>query len=148
MRRARSRVDTPRAHVGLPALSTRCTAPDVSVRPRECRFVIAVRNIRPRWRRERGEPAKRDYISGICGVARRLLSSDAMTRSFHRPVRLIHRRPRREPRPSTVSFTCFRLVAIEDREPGEAPYVTIEVMEPTNAMRDLVMEPRTFCATR
>ncbi len=71
-----------------------------------------------------------------------------MTRSFHRPVRLIHRRPRRAPRPETLSFKCFRLVAIEDREPGEAAYVAIELMEPTNAMRDLVMEPRAFCADR
>jgi hypothetical protein len=63
-----------------------------------------------------------------------------MTRTFHQAVRLVPRRPRREPRPATLSFTCYRLVRILDREPGEAPYATVQVVDPANAMRVLVFK--------
>lgn len=69
-----------------------------------------------------------------------------MTRSFHAAVRLVPKRPRRAPRPETLSFTCFRLVSVFDPLPGEAPYHAIELMDPTNAMRMLGMQPRSFAA--
>lgn len=74
-----------------------------------------------------------------------------MTRSFHAPVRLVPRRPRiarRAPRPSTLSFTCFRLVPIDDREPTEPEFAPIELCDPTNAMRVLALPPRSFAARR
>jgi hypothetical protein len=63
-----------------------------------------------------------------------------MTRSFHQAVRLIPRRPKREPRPATLSFTCYRLVRIFDQLPGEAPYAAVQVVDPANAMRVLVFK--------
>jgi len=63
-----------------------------------------------------------------------------MTRSFHQAVRLVPRRAKRLPRKDTLSFTCFRLVKIWDREPGEAEYATVEVAETTNAMKSLVFK--------
>jgi hypothetical protein len=69
-----------------------------------------------------------------------------MTRSFHQPVRLVSRRARRAPRPHTLSFTCFRLIEIFDREPGDPPYASIELCDPTNAMRMLAMKSRPFAA--
>lgn len=69
-----------------------------------------------------------------------------MTRSFHAAVRLVPKRPRRAPRPETLSFTCFRLVSVFDPLPGEAPYHAIELMDPTNAMRMLATPSRSFVA--
>jgi hypothetical protein len=63
-----------------------------------------------------------------------------MTRSFHQAVRLVPRRAKRVPRKDTLSFTCYRLVKIWDREPGELEYATVEVAETTNAMRSLVFK--------
>jgi hypothetical protein len=63
-----------------------------------------------------------------------------MTRSFHQAVRLLPRRAKRLPRKDTLSFTCFRLVKIWDREPGEPEYSTVEVAETTNAMRSLAFK--------
>jgi hypothetical protein len=71
-----------------------------------------------------------------------------MTRSFHQAVRLVPRprprRARRTPRPHTVSFTGFRLVAVPDHLPDEAPYRAVELSDPRNAMRALAMKPRAF----
>jgi len=61
-----------------------------------------------------------------------------MTRSFHQAVRLVPRRAKRLPRKETLSFTCFRLVKIWDREPDEPEYSTVQVTDPTNAMKSLV----------
>lgn len=63
-----------------------------------------------------------------------------MTRSFHQAVRLVPRRAKRVPRKDTLSFTCFRLVKIWDREPDEPEYATVEVAETTNAMKSLVFK--------
>ncbi len=62
-----------------------------------------------------------------------------MTRQFHPRVRVVPRLPRRAPRPFMLSFTCFRLVKVD--EPGEPPYAPIELADPTNAMRVLVVKP-------
>ncbi|MEO6774577.1 MAG: hypothetical protein ABI467_16430 [Kofleriaceae bacterium] len=63
-----------------------------------------------------------------------------MTRQFHAPVRLVQRRAKRIPREHVLSFTCFHLV----HEPDEDAYFPIELIDPTNAMRHLVFEPRSF----
>jgi hypothetical protein len=60
-----------------------------------------------------------------------------MTRQFHARVRLV---PRPEPRaagPHTLSFTCFRLVPID--EPGQPPFDVVELCDPRNAMRALLV---------
>jgi hypothetical protein len=67
-----------------------------------------------------------------------------MTRSFHQPVRLVPRRVPRAPRPHTLSFTGFRLVAVPDHQADEAPYSLIELCDPSNAMRALAMKPRSL----
>ncbi|CAN5140796.1 hypothetical protein BH11MYX1_BH11MYX1_55750 [soil metagenome] len=63
-----------------------------------------------------------------------------MTRQFHKALRSTATRktPIRTPNPNTLSFTCFRLVPIYDRGPGEPPYASIELMETQNAMRAFV----------
>lgn len=43
-------------------------------------------------------------------------------------------RPTRDPRFTRLSFTCFRLVAIDDPEPGELPFTPIELMTTMNTM--------------
>ena len=63
-----------------------------------------------------------------------------MTRSFHQAVRLVARRPKRLPKKTTLSFTCYRLVKIWDRQPGEPEYATVQVTDPTNAMKSLVLK--------
>ena len=40
----------------------------------------------------------------------------------------------RNPAITPIAFTCFRLVRIDDREPGEPPFAPIELCDPTNAM--------------
>jgi hypothetical protein len=65
-----------------------------------------------------------------------------MTRSFHHPVRLVPRRRPRPPRPHTLSFTGFRLVAAVGSAPDQPAYTAIELCDPTNAMRALAMKPR------
>jgi hypothetical protein len=65
-----------------------------------------------------------------------------MTRQFHKALRTITTRKPTVPRnPRTLSFTCFRLVPILDREPGEPPYAAIELTETQNAMRAFVKRP-------
>jgi len=66
-----------------------------------------------------------------------------MTRPFHQAVRVVRRRAPRAPRPHTLSFTGFRLVAIPDRLPAEPPYDVVELSDPSNMMRALAMKPRT-----
>ena len=66
-----------------------------------------------------------------------------MTRQFHKALRSITTRktPVRTPNPNTLSFTCFRLVPICDREPGEPgepAYASIELVDTLNAMRAFV----------
>ena len=67
-----------------------------------------------------------------------------MTRQFHARVRRVPRvvspRPR-ERGPHTLSFTCFRLIALAeaDREPGGPAHETVELCDPRNAMRLLVV---------
>jgi len=63
-----------------------------------------------------------------------------MTRSFHHAVRLVPRRSpraRRAPRPYTLSFTSFRLIAITDHEPAGPAYEPIELCA-------LARKPRAF----
>jgi hypothetical protein len=65
-----------------------------------------------------------------------------MTRQFHKALRTnAARKPTVPPNPRTLSFTCFRLVPIHDREPGEPPYAAIELTETQNAMRAFVKRP-------
>jgi hypothetical protein len=40
----------------------------------------------------------------------------------------------RDPSIHRLGFTCFQLVVIVDRDPGEPPYVPIEVRETRNTM--------------
>jgi|GEM_PF-2836740 len=63
-----------------------------------------------------------------------------MTRQFHKALRSITTRttPVRTPNPNTLSFTCFRLVPICDREPDESAYASIELVDTLNAMRAFV----------
>lgn len=63
-----------------------------------------------------------------------------MTRQFHARVRRAEKpRPKpRPPRPHTLSFRCFRFVAID--EPGADPYEIVELCDPRNAMRALLFE--------
>jgi len=63
-----------------------------------------------------------------------------MTRSFgasrSSARRVTPARPRRtrDPRFTRIGFTCFRLVAIPDPDPGEGPFETIELITTTNTM--------------
>lgn len=66
----------------------------------------------------------------------------AMTRSFHHAVRLIPRRAPRPPRAHTLSFTSFRLVAVDD-DAGSG-FAAIELADPRNAMRSLAVKRRRF----
>jgi len=43
-------------------------------------------------------------------------------------------RPARDPRFTRLGFTCFRLVAIADPEPGEAPFEQVELIATMNTM--------------
>jgi hypothetical protein len=63
-----------------------------------------------------------------------------MTRAFgshhsRRPVQRIPYVPRRrDPSIRSLGFTCFQLVVIVDRDPGEPPYAPIQVRETRNTM--------------
>ncbi len=70
-------------------------------------------------------------------MARLLLLQRDMTRQFHHPVRFTVRAPR-VPRKYTTSFTCFRLV--RNYEDDAPPYTPVQLMDPTNAMRALVIK--------
>lgn len=75
---------------------------------------------------------------------------EPMTRSYNFQ-KLARRVPRVEPRlrdPSiaALSFTCYRLVAIDDPAPGEPPFESVELVFPPNVMSALV-RPR-VAATR
>lgn len=59
-----------------------------------------------------------------------------MTRQFHHPVRVVVRKYR-EPSAHTLSFTCFRLV--RNYDDGTPPYTPVQLLDPTNAMRALVI---------
>ena len=59
-----------------------------------------------------------------------------MTRQFHARVRRAPPHKTRIAGPHTLSFTCFRLVAID--EPGQ-PFEIIELCDPRNTMRVLVV---------
>ncbi|MGE5183965.1 MAG: hypothetical protein ACM31C_17965 [Acidobacteriota bacterium] len=62
-----------------------------------------------------------------------------MTRQFHARVRRRPSSPKgRVLGPHTLSFRCYRLVAID--EPGQDAYEIVEVCDPRNAMRVLVGE--------
>jgi hypothetical protein len=61
-----------------------------------------------------------------------------MTRQFHARVRRAQKPKLREPRPHTLSFRCFRFVAID--EPGPDAYEIVELCDPRNSMRVLVFE--------
>jgi hypothetical protein len=61
-----------------------------------------------------------------------------MTRQFHARVRRAPKPKPREPRPHTLSFRCFRFVPID--EPGADAYEIIELCDPRNAMRALLLE--------
>jgi len=61
-----------------------------------------------------------------------------MTRQFHARVRRDQKQKPRDPRPHTLSFRCFRFVAID--EPDPEPYEIIELCDPRNAMRAFVFE--------
>jgi hypothetical protein len=58
-----------------------------------------------------------------------------MTRQFHARIRRAPQPKSPEPRPHTLSFRCYRLVAIED-----GGFETVELCDPRNAMRALVFE--------
>lgn len=53
-----------------------------------------------------------------------------VTQPITRPVL---RNPR-DPSIRRLSFTCFRLVAIEDPEPGEGPFSAIELLRTSSTM--------------
>jgi len=63
-----------------------------------------------------------------------------MTRAYgshhsRRTQKLVPFVPRpRDPSIRTLGFTCFQLVPIIDRDPGEPPYAPIQVRETRNAM--------------
>jgi hypothetical protein len=59
-----------------------------------------------------------------------------MTRQFHARIRRLPTPKPRTAGPYTLSFTCFRLVPID--EPGQ-PFEIIEVCDPRNTMRVLVV---------
>lgn len=66
-----------------------------------------------------------------------------MTRSYSfrtvaRRVALVIR-PVRDPSITPLSFTCFRLVRIEDREPHEPGFVAIELCQPPGQMAALAL---------
>lgn len=61
-----------------------------------------------------------------------------MTRQFHARVRRAEKPKPRDPRPHTLSFRCFRLVSID--EPGPDAFEIIELCDPRNAMRPLLIE--------
>ena len=56
------------------------------------------------------------------------------SRSSARRVTPTRPRPARDPRFTRLGFTCFRLVAIDDPEPGEAPYEQVELISTRNTM--------------
>ena len=56
-----------------------------------------------------------------------------MTRQFHARVRRARPAKPRDPRPHTLSFRCFRLVASDEPE-------VVELCDPRNAMRALLFE--------
>ena len=64
-----------------------------------------------------------------------------MTRSynFRTVTRRVPRveRPVRDPSIAALSFTCYRLVAIDDPSPGEAPFEPVELVFPPNMMAAL-----------
>jgi hypothetical protein len=65
-----------------------------------------------------------------------------MTRQFHKAVRFLQpRRPARSPREHTLSFTCYRIVPFIDRRTGEHGLDAVELCDPQNAMRALVITP-------
>ena len=63
---------------------------------------------------------------------------EPMTRSYS--FRTVTRRVPRLERPARrpCTFTCFRLVAIDDPAPGEAAFEAIELVFPPNMMAALV----------
>jgi hypothetical protein len=60
-----------------------------------------------------------------------------MTRQFHARVRRVPPPRSRSAGPYTLSFKCYRLVRIG--EPGQPPFEIIELCDPRNAMRVLVV---------
>jgi hypothetical protein len=56
-----------------------------------------------------------------------------MTRQFHARIRNVSPPKARVPGPYTLSFTCFRAVASDE---------LVELCDPRNAMRALVIERR------
>jgi len=58
-----------------------------------------------------------------------------MTRQFHARIRRAPQPKTRDTGPHTLSFRCYRLVAIED-----GAFETVELCDPRNAMRALVFE--------
>lgn len=61
-----------------------------------------------------------------------------MTRQFHARVRRSPPPKVRTAGPHTLSFKCYRLVPIID-EPGQPPFEIVELSDPRNAMRVLVV---------
>jgi hypothetical protein len=61
-----------------------------------------------------------------------------MTRSYN--FRTVARRVPRQDRPARhpCTFTCFRLVAIDDPAPGEGAFEPVELVFPPNMMAALV----------
>jgi len=135
-----------------PLSAAQRVAHSVPTRTRRCLNVHLARRIAqlaPTWRlspsqlaRDRRHRARTGHFRAGASVA----LTAAMTRSFHAPVRLVPRRPRRAPRPETLSFTCFRLVPIDEGAAEDAPYAPIELCDPTNAMRVLRLAPQRFAA--
>ena len=60
-----------------------------------------------------------------------------MTRQFHARVRRAPPPISRTAGPHTLSFKCFRLVPID--EPDQPAFEVVELCDPRNAMRSLVV---------
>jgi hypothetical protein len=65
-----------------------------------------------------------------------------MTRQFHKAVRFLQQRsPARIPGEHTLSFICYRIVPFIDRRTGVHGLDAVELCDPQNAMRALLITP-------
>jgi hypothetical protein len=88
----------------------------------------------PFWQRRTFAGREFGHFQGGPAVVR----GRAMTRQFHARLRSAQKPKPREPRQHMLSFTCFRLVPLDDLGPDA--YEIIELCDSRNAMRALVFE--------